>query len=77
VRDFDIIVPSREKFQEMIHMQTNLFQYNINSYGGIKLSLDGNSVDIWCEELSHFIRNANKVTFAYNYKGNISLSNEN
>ncbi len=70
--DYDIIVPSREKFQNaMLHLHG--FDYGFNTYGGLKFQVDDMVVDIWCEELSHFLLNANRVGFVYNLKRNILL----
>ena len=76
VNDYDIIVPSRENFQNITHILSKLYTLKINSYGGFKIISDTFTLDIWCEELSHFIRNANEVSFVYNYKGNVLLRNE-
>lgn len=71
-KDYDIIVPSREKFQNSMLMLHG-FDYGFNTYGGLKFQLDEIKIDIWCEELSHFLLNANKVGFIYNMKRNILL----
>ena len=59
------------------------FSYNkaehivINSFGGIKMNLqDGLVLDIWAEELDHFIKTANKFEYAFNMKKNIMLKKQ-
>ena len=77
VNDFDIIVPSRELFQvvvKQLHCKNNFF--GLNSYGGIKVILQDIYIDIWCEELSHFLMSANSVNYVYNHKKQRLLKNE-
>lgn len=68
VSDYDIIVPNRDLYRKMIVSLCSLFHHTINNYGGFKFVVDGIDVDIWCEELSHFIDTANKITYVYNHK---------
>lgn len=69
VRDYDIIVPSRDLFRKIVVNLVANHQCIFNSYGGVKCEIDaGVELDIWCEELSHFIHTANKMTYAYNHE---------
>jgi hypothetical protein len=79
VKDYDIIVPSRELFQVVCKMLFSIAeQANINSFGGYKVKLpDGTDIDIWCEELDHFLKNSKYIEYIYNMKKNIILKNYN
>lgn len=76
VSDYDIIVPSRDLFRILIVSLQSTYNHIINNYGGFKFLIDGVEVDIWCEELSHFLGTANKLTYAYNHKRVILLKIE-
>lgn len=75
VKDYDIIVPSRELFQivcKTLYGQAE--QASINSFGGMKFILpNGIDIDIWSEELDHFLKNANRLQYFYSMKGDIML----
>jgi len=77
--DFDIIVPNRELFQVTTRTIAALINnrgfnsYTINSYGGIKTTIGELSIDIWCEELSHFLMNANHAKYIYNFKKQVLI----
>ena len=80
VKDYDIIAPNRELYHKILFLSGSNYQFSINSYGGVKLQIDnyGNdtlSIDIWCEDLSHFIENAKEINYLYNYKRNVLLKN--
>lgn len=75
VSDYDIIVPNRELFQHLIK-DISTKEFSINNYGGVKIDVDGLLIDIWCEELSDFLGNANKISYLYNHKKNITLKFE-
>lgn len=78
VNDYDIIVPSRELYQitcSTLHPHFEHVQFN--SFGGLFLKIDGLQIDLWPEELDHFIKTANKFEYAYNMKRNILIKNEN
>lgn len=74
-KDYDIIVPSRELFQIVLKQITATgTKVEVNSFGGFKIQLeDGFSLDIWSEELSHFLMTANPVTYCYNMKRQILI----
>ena len=77
VNDYDIIVSDRELFHKIVFFNMgDTKKIEINSYGGIKLNFGDVKVDLWCEELSHFLINSNKVTFLFNYKKNMLLKNK-
>lgn len=77
VKDYDIIVPDRAKFHNIInHLSKRSGRIIFNNYGGIKLKLEELNLDIWCEELSHFIMSARKLTYIYNHKRGVLLKNE-
>lgn len=74
VNDYDIVVPDRALYHNILFLaHTNNFSYHVNSYGGMKLVSDTLTIDIWCEELSHFMLTAKELKFIYNYKRNILL----
>lgn len=69
--DYDIIVPDRGLFQNILKLIASRGPIEINSYGGIKFEENGVEIDIWPEELDHFIKNTKGSDFIYNYKVNI------
>ena len=79
VKDYDILVPSREKYQIICKMLFGLAdQAIINTFGGMKyIFSNGLNIDIWPEELDHFLKNGNKLQYFYNMKKNIMLKNYN
>jgi hypothetical protein len=75
-KDYDIIVPSRELFQIVCKHLSAYGKPEINSFGGLKFDMMGYDVDIWCEELDHYLRNASYLGYAYNFKKSIMIGNE-
>ena len=78
--DWDIIVPSRELFQIVNTTLASCedLESKINTFGGIKyFNNENDSIDIWCEELDHFLKTANKKDYIFNLKRNILLKVEN
>ena len=78
-RNWDIIVPSRELFQ-MVNTALASYedmQSKVNSFGGIKYWDGEVSIDVWCEELDHFLKTANKKDYVYNLKRQLLLKVEN
>jgi|AntRauMFilla1563_2_1112583.scaffolds.fasta_scaffold01554_5 hypothetical protein len=78
ISDYDIIVPDRGLYHNTIVSLMHLTDsnYTINNYGGFKFKLGQYLIlDIWCEELSHFLANANEITYLYNHKKCILLKN--
>lgn len=77
-KDYDIIVPSREMYSKMVTLLASQYDYDVNSYGGLKFNLDEFDIklDIWCEELDHFILNAKDISYLYNFKRNYLFKKE-
>lgn len=76
VSDYDIIVPDRELFRtNLLNLNSNsTYKSESNSFGGVKYSREDLTIDIWCEELDHFLLASNSVEFIYNMHRNILLS---
>lgn len=74
-KDYDIIVCDRQRFQEVLRFILSVSRENkLNTFGGMKFVLNsGIIVDIWCEELSHFIPLANNFYGCYNLDKRILL----
>ena len=50
VKDYDIIVPSRELFMIVCKFVSSITdKVKINSFGGIKIQILDTEIDIWCE----------------------------
>jgi len=76
VKDYDILVCNTERFQSVVSYLKTLFgNPSINSCGGLKFTSKNIEIDIWCEELNHFLLNANSIEFIYNIKKNILMQN--
>jgi len=74
VKDYDIIVPSRELFMIVCKFASSVSNtVNINSFGGIKIQVLDTEIDIWCEEFDHYLKTANKYEYLFNMKRNILL----
>ncbi len=44
-----------------------------NTFGGVKATIGELQVDVWCEELSHFLCNTTKADYIYNMKRSIIM----
>lgn len=68
-RDYDILVPSRELYQiTCAQLRTYDPKVSLNTFGGLKFKLNNLEIDLWPEELGHFIMTAIKCKYAYNLK---------
>lgn len=68
-KDYDIIIPDRELYHRLlIFLGNEEYTMTLNTFGGCKVTIDDIEVDLWCEELSHFLLNANKVNYIFNLK---------
>lgn len=74
-KDFDILVESKELYQ-IACASANEWMVSVNTFGGLKLSLNGYSVDIWCEDLGHFLGLASKFDYVFNLKRSKLIKNE-
>ena len=72
-KDFDIIIPDRSRYNAIVRSLTTDYKYKINNYGGIKVDTGTFTLDIWSEELDHFLLTANRFTYAYNFYRRILL----
>lgn len=66
-RDYDIVVPSAELFQLTCTLFAE-YEVKINTFGGLKIKMGEIEVDVWVEELGHFIISALKCGYIYNLK---------
>lgn len=66
-KDYDILIPSRELYQ-IVCTTLRDYEYKINTFGGLKFKINGLEVDIWVEELGHFITTASAFDYAYNLR---------
>ncbi len=73
-KDYDIIITNRHAFQNACK-NWEVCDLKLNSFGGMKIQLEDTEIDFWCEELSHFLITANKVTYIFNMRKNILLQN--
>lgn len=69
VKDYDIIIPNREDFLNVIRtlQLDNAEDMYFNTFGGVKLIRQHSSydIDVWCEELSHFLSTSSKTDYIY------------
>jgi hypothetical protein len=72
-KDYDIVVPNRELFQTTLMTLPDV-DLKLNTFGGMKIVSDI-TIDIWCEELDHFLSYASPFAYAYNLKRQILISN--
>lgn len=76
-KDYDIIIPDRESFMSAVRFLHTSMVLEPNTFGGMKFtSLDKDQslvIDIWCEELSHFMVTATKMNFIYNMKRSLLI----
>lgn len=71
--DYDILVPDRERYQIVVKFLSTHSQPTVNSCGGLKFIISGEKIDIWCEELDHYISSGAIVEYMYKFKGNILI----
>lgn len=73
IKDYDIVVPNPEKYQDTLLAFKNVAVCTLNSFGGMKLTVFEGAktvtLDIWCEGLGHFLINGN-TEFIYSIKAN-------
>lgn len=74
-KDYDILVPSRKLFQLATAFLKLDKQIDINTFGGLKFTDTEVEIDIWPENLEHFICNASKFEYAYNLKKSKLITN--
>lgn len=77
VKDYDVLVPSRELFQlTTAHLDNlNFIDFSLNTFGGLKVDLGTLSLDIWPEELGHFLQNCSAFNYVYSLKKQILFKN--
>jgi hypothetical protein len=77
VRDYDIIVPDAQLYQQtVLFLQELVGEPKINTCGGLKFTLPDLEIDIWPEELSHFLLNTTSVKYVFNFKKQLLLKVE-
>lgn len=64
--DYDIVVPPDNYQIATLYLAP--FPFKFNSFGGLKFSGPDYELDIWPEEIGHFINTAHKFTYAFNLK---------
>ena len=73
--DYDILIQDRQKYQLTIMSLNQLpVIMTVNSYGGLKFEVFKISIDIWPEELDHFLKSSAKINYIYNHKAQILLN---
>jgi hypothetical protein len=76
-RDFDIIVSNGDDFQNTVMFLRDMAtSYKINTCGGLKFDLNGLEVDIWVEDLEHFMRSASSFDYIYSFRQQLLLKLE-
>ncbi len=70
--DYDIVVNSPE-FHTIIKSLTVTYKFTINNYGGFKFYIDDFVLDVWTEDLSHFLLAALNFNYAYNFKSRLLI----
>ncbi len=66
-KDYDIIVPDSEGWKNVfVYLKRIYTKLEVNTYGGIKVTSEGFSFDIWPETLDSFINTAKSYKYIYN-----------
>ena len=69
-KDYDIIIENREIYQKTIKlMDCTEYDISVNSFGGLKFKNHELEIDIWCEELGHFLTNSTQENYLFSIKG--------
>lgn len=76
VNDYDIVIPNRECFQNAILYLKSFGTLEITTLGAMRLKAETIIIDIWCEELGHFLQSALEQTYIFNLTKQILLKNE-
>lgn len=77
VNDYDIVIPNRENFQNGLLYLKGLGMIEITTFGAMRLKTCNITIDIWCEELGHFLQNSLEYTYIFNLTKQILLKKEN
>lgn len=77
-KDYDIIVGNGQDFQKAHLFLSSLVCHNIaiNSHGGIKISFPDYDIDIWVEELDHYLSSRAKYNYVFKFAGFILLKSQ-
>ena len=67
-KDYDIFVPDREKFHEIIGFLKRRYDITFNNFGGLKFTMEGYEIDIWSQELSDFLMKTPYCSYVCSYK---------
>ncbi len=70
-RDYDIIVPANK--WRLVNAVLNGTPFKLNSFGGLKYTTNTWELDIWPEELDHFLKTCLKFEYALNISNYILL----
>lgn len=73
-KDYDIIIKDVNHIATYSYIRQ--FPIEFNSFGGFRVKIDDLSIDVWIEELDHFLLVANGFTYAYNFRKNLMIKNE-
>lgn len=76
VNDYDIVVPNRELFQNALLYLKTLGEITVTTFGGNKVTTDKLVIDIWCEELGHFLQSSLNQTYIFNLRSQLLLKSQ-
>lgn len=69
IKDYDILVEDKNLYQDVVKMlSASGFQHEFNSFGGNKFTNDKFEIDIWCEDLGHFLQNSTQAGYIYHLR---------
>lgn len=72
--DYDIIVP--QDTYRTLFRYLNKNSPTFNNHGGLKVDINGISIDIWIQSLESYLLNVSNFTYAYNFNKNLLIKND-
>lgn len=65
IADYDIIIPVSVWPSILLWVPHNGLDFKLNSFGGFKINDNGTEIDLWPEDLHHYIASNNAGQFLY------------
>ncbi len=78
VNDYDIIVPVEKWMNTLVSIKQ--YDHVVNTFGGMKFTIVTTAgvidLDIWPENIDHFLKVANTLSYVYNINRSLLLKND-
>lgn len=68
IKDYDIVVTDNHTYHNFLSTFDSI---KLNTFGGAKIEIDGYQIDIWCEDLDHFLHTCIGSKYIYSLRKGI------